>query len=350
MARLAALALVLALLLTGCGSGRLGGGSANDRGPAGQSSSPAAEGPGHDAGPNVATTPERADLPAYQAAFLAPFKLTAAGQAERFTVKVPASWDVPLGDYPTGLYWQLANVFSKDAGLDLEPLKGQQVTVYRYDLQGGLPGEGDSAQFSYPSYIVLLTQQDRVVGAWLAFNHWGVGPSLRKKTLKDLTGQEFTDWVDQTGVFRADGNEDLRKLEPAQVVDAFFKAINAKNLKRANACLSPAEMLSTLTTNLVPGALYNPGFGNSNSMTANILSGKLLSWKTYEAPGGGFGAPAPATGAASGSTPPTAHLATEVQIRWRLAEFNSPTGRQTRFIGLTKTSLGWKIDGMGTGP
>ena len=344
------LLLVLAVLASGCGrSATVDSGSPPEGSGAGVSGGPGA-GPSDSGGSRGAGdangAPATAPLPAYQADFLRPFKLAVEEPSERFTAKVPAAWEVPLGEYPEGLYWQVANVFSRDAGLDLERLKGQQVEVYRYELQGGLPGEGDQAKFSYPSNVVLLTQQERVVGAWLAFNGWGSGPSLRKRSLQDLTGFTFNDWVEQVGVFTQDGNEDLQAMEPAQVVDAFFKAINAKDMKRANACLDPAAMMSALAVNRVPKALYNPRFGENNSMTANILSGKLLSWKEYELPSGsgGFGAPAPAT------DPRKAHLAAEVQIRWRDGAFNSPTGQETRFIGLTKTRLGWKIDGMGTGP
>lgn len=286
-----------------------------------------------------------AGIPAYQQEFLAKYSLRVEGPAETFQVRVPTSWTVPLGAYPEGLYWTLANVFSQDAGLDLTGLRGHTVDVHRYRLSEGLPGEGGNATYKYPSNLVLLAQNDRVVGAWLEFNVAWIGPSVKVRSLEDITGLAFEQWVEREGLFVNDvRNADLAELEPAEVIRDFFEAINAGDRERANACLSPREMLNALSVNRVPYALYNPGFDNNNSLVANIVRGRLLSSKPYDP-----GEWAPGAGAADGK-PEMVHLAAELELKWCDGVFNTPDGKATRFFALSRTKLGWKIEGMGTGP
>ena len=275
------------------------------------------------------------------------YDLKVEGEPAKLTVKVPADWKVPLGAYPEGLYWGLANVFSKDAGLDLTRLKGKTVEAWVYSLAGGLAGDGDQARFRYPSNVVLLVDQGKVAGAWIMFNRWGIGPSVRLRKLEEITGLTFEKWVEREGFFADSGaNADLAKLDPVEVVQAFFEAINKGDKVRANACLSPRVMLDELTENLQPRALYNPGFGQNNSYTENILGGKLVSWQYYHFD--------PARGLVTSQSQPSGDsvgIEAQVLIGWRDPAFNKPDGApETRFIGLTRTAYGWKIEGFGTGP
>lgn len=99
-------------------------------------------------------------------------------------VKVPSDWQARLGEYPIGLYWSLANEYSKDVGLDLTSLKGKSVEVHIYQLKDGLPGSGAQESFSYPSNAILIVENRQVVGAWLAFNTQSIGPSVKKAYIK----------------------------------------------------------------------------------------------------------------------------------------------------------------------
>lgn len=163
-------------------------------------------------------------------AFLNQFDLKVQGPPSEFQVKVSESWEVPLGAYPVGLYWGLANEFSKDAGLDLTPLKGKTVEVRQYSLAEGLPGEGSQSRFKYPSKVILLVQDEKVVGAWLAFNVASIGPSVKKRTLGEITGLTFEEWVEREKYFTDPGkNGDLAALGPKELLDAFFDAINKED-------------------------------------------------------------------------------------------------------------------------
>ena len=189
--------------------------------------------------------------------FLIVNELKVQGSPEVLKVQVPMTWDVKLGDYPIGLYWRLANEFSRDAGLDLKPLKGKAVEVWRYSLIDGLPGEGEQSQFKYPSDLILLVDDKKVVGAWLNFNKWSIGPSIKKHSLLDISGLAYEEWIAGEGLFSSVGkNADIASLEPIDLLKAFFKAINEGDKDRANACLSPIELRSSLTVNLEKDHLY----------------------------------------------------------------------------------------------
>lgn len=280
-------------------------------------------------------------------AFLKQYNLAVNGQPTSLQVTVPADWRVPLGSYPEGLYWGIANELSKDAGLDLTALKGKTVEARVYAIDGGLSGEGDQSQFRYPSNVVILLEQGKVAGAWVNFNEAGPSHSVKLRRFIDITRLDFPKWAEREGFFADPGpNSDLVKLDPIEVIRAFFRAINDGDQLRANACLSPQEMLHSLYVNRPAGVLYNPDFGANNSYSSNILGGDLISWNYY------YFDPIQGRVVDSFSQPPgdEVRVQAEVHIKWRDSQFNSPTGVETRFFILTKTAQGWKIEGIGTGP
>lgn len=133
--------------------------------------------------------------------FLNIYKLSVKGNPTIIKVDVPTDWHIQLGTYPIGLYWGLANEFSKDVGLDLTNLKGKTIEAHVYELKDGLPGSGQSASFSYPSNAILIVQNEQVVGAWLSFNTLSIGPSVKKRSLNEVTGLSFDEWVKRERYF-----------------------------------------------------------------------------------------------------------------------------------------------------
>lgn len=261
----------------------------------------------------------------------------------KFKVTVPADWKVMLGEYPEGLYWELANVYSKDAGLDLTPLKGKNLVAWRYELADGLPGQGTQSSYSYPSNIILLIDDEHVVGAWLAFNRWGIGPSVKQNYLEDLTGLTFDKWLSQQDILvNTEANKDLAAMDPVQVLEAFCNAIDEKNSVRANACMSPDYMLDALTVNLQENSLYNKGYSSDNSYQQNLLEAKVLSYKLMDAD---TLKEIPSLGDRT-----KVIIDSNMKMKWKDGAFNSPDGTQTRFVSLKKYENGWKIQGLATGP
>ena len=276
--------------------------------------------------------------------FLQKYELKVNGDPEKITVKIPESWQVSLGEYPEGLYWGMANEFSKDAGLDLSNLKGETVEALVYRLQDGLPGPGDQAQYSYPSDLIMLVRDGKTVGAWLSFNTRSIGPSVRKKTLQDLTGLTFDQWSAREGYFSDAGkNSDLAALSPTEVIAAFFTAIDQGNKTRAVACLTPQNLLGSLTDNLEPGRLYNNGFSTGNSLVENIIEGEPISYKLLDPDH-------PSVELNEVGNRQKIEVYATLRLKWRDAAFNTANGISGRFAVLYKEENGWKLDGLGTGP
>lgn len=276
--------------------------------------------------------------------FLKSYNLNIKGKPDKFNVKVPKTWDVKSGDYPVGLYWRLANEFSKDSSKDLTPLKGTTVEVWRYSLADGLPGKKEQSNYKYPSNVILLIKDKKVVGDWLAFNVWSIGPSVKKRYLNDITGLTFEKWVQREKLFSNTGkNKDVDSLEPVEVLKTFFKAINDGDKARAYACLSPDEMLESLTMNVRGNYLYNSGFTNNNSIVEGIIKANPISFKLMDA--------------STFSEIKDIGNRTEVQVavlmdkvKWADSQFNTANGKDERFAVMKKYANGWKINGLGTGP
>ncbi|MFA6940709.1 MAG: M56 family metallopeptidase [Clostridiaceae bacterium] len=278
-----------------------------------------------------------------QEEFLKYYNLKVKETPEKFNITVPKTWDVMAGDYPVGLYWELANEFSKDAGLDLTKLKGDTVQVWRYSLADGLPGQGEQSIYNYPSNAVLLVSSNKVVGAWLCFNVAGIGPSVKKHYLTDITGLTFENWIERKGLFSNLGdNSDLAALSPTDLIKEHFKAINNGNKTRAYACLDPDAMRDSLTMNLNGNTLYNPKFSTDNSQVENIISAKPIALKYLDPK-------EPGIEIKEIKNETIIEAAITLDIKWRDNFINS-NGRQVRFCFLKKHSNEWKLNGLGTGP
>ena len=275
--------------------------------------------------------------------YLKHYSLEIEGGPSKFNITVPNTWKVELGAYPEGLFWALANEYSKDVGLDLIPLKGRTVEVWRYPLKGGLPGQGSQSEFSYPSNVVLLVDNNKVVGAWLAFNVSNIGPSVKKKYLEDITGLTFDTWLYRQNILAfTEENNDLVQLGPTEVLDAFFKAIEEGDTTRADACLSPRLTLDSLTMNLQENQLYNPKYDKNNSFVRNIVEAKPISYRLLDPQ-------IPANEVQLGDRTEI-EVKITMKLKWDDAAFNSPDDMQTRFSLLIRYPDGWKILGLGTGP
>lgn len=275
--------------------------------------------------------------------FLKTYDLKVKENPEKSTLVVPKNWDTTLGQYTEGLFWKLANVYSKDAGLDLNGFKGSKVEVYKYSLTDGLPGLKEQSEFKYPSNAILLVKENKVVGAWLAFNVNGIGPSVKRKYISDITGLDYEAWVQKEGIFSDSGkNKDLETLGPIDVLKAYFKAIESGDKVRAHACESPIEMQNTLITNLSGSGLYNTGYSENNSMVDNIIKAKPISFKLMDA--------TTLNEVKTLGNITNVEVAVTMELQWKDNAFDTPDGKDIRFVMLKKYNNGWKLSGLGTGP
>ena len=260
-------------------------------------------------------------------------------------VEVPANWQTRLGEYPLGLYWGLVNEYSKDVGLDLTSLKGKSVEVHIYELVDGLPGRGEQANFKCPANVFLIVDDKQVIGAWLDFDTRNIGFSVKKRTLDELTGLGFEEWLSRNHYFETSGtNEDLQSLTPKQVIDTFFDSINKGDMLRAYACLSPQSLLESLIMNLEPGHLYNEGFSQSNSLVDNIVKGTPIEYLQIYDPDNHL------VEIKDVGKMKKVGIAVNLEIEWKHPAFNTSDMKSTRFAILQKYDNGWKLYELGTGP
>lgn len=270
----------------------------------------------------------------------------------KFPVQVPANWEVKQGEYPVGLYWQLMNRYAADAGFDLTALKGAAVEAWRYSLKNGLPGEGEQSEFTYPSNLLLLVQNNKVVGAWMEFNGTTIaGPSVHNHSLETLTGKTLDEWVEEEGFLNDAGkNDDLAAMQPSELITAYYAAVQSGDETRAQACLTPSVLMQSLSMNIGPNQLYHSGFNDRNTLHSGIDAVKVLSFQYLD---------------------PEQNKFVDLRIDQEAARFAglrelmiepmldltvSPdyqamnSGKQPRFITMKKLATGWKIASVGTGP
>lgn len=204
--------------------------------------------------------------------FIKKYNLKVTKGVKRFYMTVPKNWDMSEEDYPIGLYWQTANVFSKDVGLDLTKLKGSKVEVFRYSLLKGIPMR-ENKGFTNAADLILLVKSNRVAGAYLTNVDAAVGrtlgPSVRMKYFDDITGMDFDEWADNSNLF-SDNCSNYKNYNPEEIIKEFCKDINENNKKKASAFLSYSVKLKALNENVPDNLLYNKEYNFLNSQFGNI--------------------------------------------------------------------------------
>lgn len=278
--------------------------------------------------------------------FLENYGFSTAETVGQFDVSVPKDWSSRYGDYPEGLYWSMANVFSSDIGLDLSALKGKTVAATVYRLSEGLKGRDRVSDFRYPSNVVILRDDDQIKGAWLMFNTGSIGPSLGMNDFETITGKAFENWVWDEGILVLTTSY---LPSPEATIQNFFSAIQSGDKQNANACLTPSSLLSSLTSNLNRSErLYHEGFNADNSLVENIISATDVEIISYY--GNQSLKPIENDQAYFDAMPLGTRIGVEIslKLKWRENQFNVE-GKDTRFGVLQKTPYGWKFDGLGTG-
>jgi hypothetical protein len=286
------------------------------------------------------------------ASFLEHYGFSPGEEYSPFEVTVPMDWTVELGSYPEGLYWQLANVYSKDVGLDLNRIKGKTVMAHVYRLIEEVPDRDPLSRFTRPADVVILRAENQIVGAWLMYNIGTVGPSLEGKSMEAITGMNFDNWLINEGIFKNPTEfSALETQSPFEVLEVYIDSVDRGNLRKANACLTPGSLAQSLTMNLFPssGKLYHSDFNEDNSATDNIVSAsdleivRIFDPNTLE--------PIDRTKIRVAMLDgDRIEIEVRLNLEWKQEAFNNPGEKSTRFAILKKYPFGWKLDGFGTGP
>ena len=188
-----------------------------------------------------------------------------------------------LSDFnPNAYYFAYNNELSKDIGLDMSPYSDNadlDVKVYR--IHESMP------QKFYPIQDcrgIAVKTGDKIIGAFVsagrhsAFN----ACSLKGNSFESVTGKALGEWL--ANKVEADSTEErLSKLDPQQVIKEYFTAMDNKNAKSAEYCISKKALLGDLTVNMRNEDLFNEGIGlpltdadiGAKSNFDNLKSAKL---------------------------------------------------------------------------
>lgn len=240
------------------------------------------------------------------------------------------------GEYPLPLYWAYNNELSKDIGLDLAPYQGQNVRVVLYKLAELLPEPMEPRREC--GRVVLVHSQNRVVGAWLdAGRHSAFATSLKGHTMENSSGKTWEEWIPSFIETEDPLEKSLATMEPTQVVQTFYEAINSKDYRNAHACESRRTLTHYLFANMDNELLYNPGFGDEEvTGWSNIISAQVMEMHKLNPPD-------------SAENQVSYEVKVELQVK---EEITFKSGVQTLFITLKRESAesGWRIESIGTGP
>lgn len=179
------------------------------------------------------------------------------------------------GDFPEVIYWARSSELSGDVGLDLSSHLGKTVEARLYKVAERLPEKmGANRDFGR---AVVVRAEGRIVGAWL--DHGSRSQSLKGRTLEDVTGKSFDDWVTSLIDPTDPMEQRLSKMSPEEIIETYFSSIDRKDYTMAHACESRSRLMGYLTSNSGLGCrcLYSEGFLDESGVDlGNYISVKVL--------------------------------------------------------------------------
>ncbi|ODA41642.1 DUF4829 domain-containing protein [Desulfosporosinus sp. BG] len=248
---------------------------------------------------------------------------------------LPSNLKHDAGEYPVKIYWAYNNELSKNIGLDYSEYLGKEVEVDIYRLREPLP---DYMNPRMNSRGIVLQYNNKIVGAYIdAGRHDCFACSLDRKSLTDITNNEWDHWISDYINYNNELEIELSKMKPEDIIKQYYKAINSHDQKMQFACLTRQNLCNYLSTNMDNNLLMNAGYNNVYmDGEQNVKSAKFISSREIS----GLGNPKGAV-----------EYAATVDFKFK-KEITSNSGKQPRFIILKKESdkSGWRIDSEGTGP
>nr|WP_222927263.1 DUF4829 domain-containing protein [Thermosediminibacter litoriperuensis] len=243
--------------------------------------------------------------------------------------KLPENLKHKAGEYPVKIYWAYNNELSRQIGLDFTGYLGKEVVVEIYRLREPLP------EFLKPredARGIVLKYNDEIIGAYIdAGRHNSFACSLDRKSLKDITGKEWNEWIEDYIDYEDESEIKLSKMEPKEIIREYFKALDKNNVKMLWACMTRKHLSELLSINMDNQYLFNKAEDN---MDYNINRAKLLEISD-----------------GLQTKPGVLEYAVKVYFDFKKI-ITDDDGIKTRFVILKKESekSGWRIDGVGTGP
>ena len=244
--------------------------------------------------------------------------------------KLPGNLKHKAGEYPVKIYWAYNNELSREIGLDFADYLGKDIVAEIYRLREPLP---DFLEPRRDARGIVLKHNGEIIGAYIdAGRHYSFACSLNRKSLKEITGKEWDEWIADYIDYEDELEIKLSQMEPEDIIREYFNALDRNDVKTVRACLTRKNLSLHLSTNLDNQYLFN----KEDNIDYNIKSAKLLELREITA---------------LSDEPGVLEYQVEVHFDFKKA-ITSEDGVWPRFVMLKKETekSGWRIDGIGTGP
>ena len=155
-------------------------------------------------------------------------------------------------------YFAYNNELSKDIDLDMTDSFNKEVTAEIYRIREALPKEFFPIK---DARGIVIKYNQNIVGAYISagrhnlFDSCSLEGNSFERIIKDTAG-DLQKWIQKVEKPN-DIEKELCSKEPEDVIREYYLALDAKDGKRADICISRAENLSALTVNMPDYELFN---------------------------------------------------------------------------------------------
>jgi beta-lactamase regulating signal transducer with metallopeptidase domain len=250
-------------------------------------------------------------------------------------VTLPPELKHKAGEFPVKLYWAYNNELSKSVGLDFSSYTGERVNAEIYRLREPLP---DFLKPRMDARGIIIKYNGRIIGAYIdAGRHSGFACSLDRRSLEEVTGKDWSDWIDGYIDYSDELEMELSSMSPEELISQYFEAMDKQDERTLLACMTRSNLCGYLFANMDNNLLFNSGSeGVFSDGYSNVKSVKLIDiseLKDIENPDG------------------VIEYNVTVDFHFRKV-ITTENGVQPRFVLLEKETGkgGWRISGVGTGP
>lgn len=248
---------------------------------------------------------------------------------------LPADLKHGAGEFPIKIYWAYNNELSREIGLDYTGLLGKEVQAEIYRLREPLP---ETMHPRMNARGIIMKYENKIVGAYIdAGRHDSFACSLDRKSLQDITGKGWDDWVSDHIDYNNELEKKLSKMTPEEIIRQYYDAMDRHDQKLMFACMTRQHLCTYLSANMDNNRLINEDFDDVFSDgEGNVKSAKLLDVKEM----GGMS-----------NEPGMKEYVVTVDYQFK-KDITSSSGKQPRFLILKQESpqSGWRIHSEGTGP
>ena len=185
-------------------------------------------------------------------------------------------------------YFAYNNELSKDIGLDMDQYANTtNINIEIYRIHESMP------QAFYPiqnARGIVVKRDDQIIGAFISAGRHSAfdACSLKGNSFEQATGQTLHKWFGKI-IHASNEEKKLSKLEPEQVIERYFTALNHKDMQAAVSCLSKKNLLGNLTSNMPNDDLFNERISlpltntdmEAKSSFENLRSVKILQVKEH---------------------------------------------------------------------